>query len=185
MLFLQVLLFFLFGIPASALFGEETPPGSGHRVQPDISVEAPVNARGWWYRDHLIQGIREVMDVQGIMGGSTRIKFGEVKITNADSSNLNLRPSLESMYILGTKELGLIIGDWERFPRVCAILLKFDDLSRVSHVLFSQPTGYLPSALHGQKAECVFLSHDKIKITVAEPVAPTRRALRKRKTLMQ
>lgn len=128
MLFLQVLLFFLFSIPAFALFGQPTANKGPVFVVADHSV------RGYWYRDDSVQPIRYVMHIMGVEN-SNRIFLGKVKTTSA-TKDPHLQPEL--MKPLTYETFDDAKGEWRRYSPVSANLLKCDNLSsRLTCIAFT------------------------------------------------
>jgi hypothetical protein len=141
MLFFQVFLFFLFGIPAFATLFDPPPEahskGSSaygpHGVHPlpygpyeAISVVADnINiARGYWYRD--LAQIREFMFVKGVGmgyedGGETIIQLGEVKGI-PDAEDLTMRPGSWKDLVARNIESITNGKPWRRYTRVSANL---------------------------------------------------------------
>ena len=139
MLFLQTLLFFLFGIPAFAVLFDPPPAGTlskgssaygPYEARPAFSVVSKdiKNARGYWYRDDPNLQIRKVMFVKGAGtgykdGSVTIIQLGKVEgITNAD----DLTPRPTSWTDLTLANVGDITGEpWRRYTYVSANLTIF------------------------------------------------------------
>lgn len=139
MLFSQVFLSFLFGIPAFAqLGGTSSGESSGDGAQFTIpvpadpsgnkgifSVVADSTVHGYWYlddRDKQIRKVMQVIDKPSEGGHSAQIILGELKIPSHEEPK---KPWPESLILRALTEQTFndVIGEWDRYPSVSANLL--------------------------------------------------------------
>lgn len=116
MLCLQVLLFFLFGIPAFAQ-PEDTPSGESSTRDAQlnigtISAIGALNVLGYWYKDldDPNSNIVEIMRVmpKDVEGRSVKVNLGK-GVLGTPTTDLKLKP-------VGPQSFQRAIGKWNRYP---------------------------------------------------------------------